>query len=337
MVKKGKKAVKTAEIYTHTHTHTHTHTRVFLPCLFLTIFSLPTFAATNLNTAIQNAKTACSGINDSMAHLKTMAGINTAVTAVGTVTGGVALGTGIAKYSVDKEQAELANKVAKLIAEKSNVPIEKLEIENEAEFRAAIHNAAYSDSSIKSDIQKINELEQKSKTLGNVRTGTLAASTVTNVAGTAIAATNKVDEGLEEKINKCIATIKELSSAKLAAKVENTATDAELANADKIITACRDYEYIDIKPINKHATGAAVASGIGVGTGVVGTITSAVANTDKTRAGDEKTEKNLNTTANLMSGASTVASATATIFNATQISAIKKVATVAEACEGALK
>ena len=37
-----------------------------------------------------------------------------------------------------------------------------------------------------------------------------------------------------------------------------------------------------------------------------------------------------------MAGASTAASATATIFNATQISAIKKVANVAEACEGAL-
>jgi len=186
------------------------------------------YAETNINIAIQNAKTACSGINDSMAHLKTIAGINTAVTAVGTVAGGVALGTGIAKYSVDKEQAELAAKVARLIAEKSNVPIERLEIADEAEFRAAIHRAASGDSLITSDIQKINELEQKSKTLGNVRTGTLAASTATNIAGTAIAATNKVNNDLEEKINKCIVAVKELSNAKLAAKVEKTATDAEL-------------------------------------------------------------------------------------------------------------
>ena len=137
-----------------------------------------------------------------MAHLKTMAGINTAVTAVGTVAGGVALGTGIAKVGVDKEQQALEEKVKKLIAEKSNIPIEKLEIENEAEFRAAIHGAAYADESAMSeDIKKINELEQKSKTLGNVRTGTLAASTVTNVAGTAIAATNKVDDDLQNLLD----------------------------------------------------------------------------------------------------------------------------------------
>ena len=301
--------------------------------------SLGAYAATpDLSTAIQNAKVACSGIDDSMAHLKTMAGVNTAVTAVGTVAGGVALGTGLAKTGVDREQHELEEKVKKLIAEKSNVPIEKLEIENEAEFIATIHSVAYGDKSgIDDDIKKINELEKKSKTLGNVRTGTLAVSTVTNVAGTAIAATNKVDGSLEEKINKCVASIKELSNAKLAAKVEGSAKDTEINQADRIINACRDYEYIDIKSINKRATGAAVASGIGVGTGVVGTITSAVANTDKTRQGDEQKEKNLNTMSNVMAGASTAASATATVFNATQISTIKKAATVAEACEGALR
>ena len=319
--------MKTAEPYA--------HTRIVLPCLFLTIFSLPTFAETNLNIAIQNARTACSGIDQSMHDMKVKAGINTAVTSVGTVAGGVALGTGIAKYSVDKEQSELANKVAKLIAEKSNIPIEKLEIADEAEFRDAIKRAVHSDASIASDIQKINELEQKSKTLGNVRTGTLAASTATNIAGTAIAATNKVDEGLEEKINKCIASIKELSNVKLAARIEKTADDNEIAIADKIINACRDYEYIDITPINKRALGAAVSSGIGIGTGVVGTITSAVSNTDNNRHNDKGYA--LNTTANVMAGASTAASATATIFNATQISAIKRVAYVAEVCEGALK
>ncbi len=327
--------MKTAETYT----HTHTHTRVVLPCLFLLTFNFCAYAESNdLNFAVQNARTACAGISDSMADLKKMAGINTAVTAVGTVAGGVALGTGIAKASVDKEQQDLEAKVVKLIAEKSNVPVQQLEIANEQEFYSAIHSAAYSaDSVISADVKKINELEQKSKTLGNIRTGTLATSTVTNIAGTAIAASNKVDDDLENKINRCIVAIKNLSNVKLAAKVENTATDYDLAKADEIISACRDYEYIDIKPINKRANGATIASGIGIGTGVVGTITSSLANTDKTRKGDEQKEKNLNATANVMAGASTATSATATIFNATQISAIKKVVKVAEACEEALR
>ena len=55
-----------------------------------------------LTIAIQNARAACVGISDSMSKLKTMAGINTAVTGVGTVSSGVALGAGIVKSKVDK-------------------------------------------------------------------------------------------------------------------------------------------------------------------------------------------------------------------------------------------
>jgi hypothetical protein len=84
-----------------------------------------------------------------------------------------------------------------------------------------------------------------------------------------------------------------------------------------------------------------ISSVVGATTGLAGTVTSAMANTDKTRndntdAGKQK-EKNLNTASNVLAGASTVASATATVFNATQISAIKKVATVAQKCTEVLK
>ena len=283
--------------------------------------------AIDLNTAILNARTACSGISDSMNDMKTKAGINTAVTAVGTVSGGVALGTGIAKANVDKEEMDLLAALNKAPAEEERDGNE-IQISDE-DIDALLQNP--------DDIQqKVAELEKKSKMLGNIRTGTLAASTVTNIAGTAIAATNKVSEDLEENVNKCIAMIKELSNAKLAAKVENTSDDATIAVADKIVNGCRDYELVDLKPINKRAMGAAISSGIGIGTGLAGTVTSAMANTDATRNGDEKKEKNLNMTANIMAGATTAASAAATIFNATQISAIKKVVTVADACEEAL-
>ena len=70
---------------------------------------------------------------------------------------------------------------------------------------------------------------------------------------------------------------------------------------------------------------------------MAGTITSASANSKDVRDGDSDKEKNLNTTANVLSGVTTVASATATGFNAAQISAIKKVAEVAEKCTGVLK
>ena len=48
-------------------------------------------------------------------------------------------------------------------------------------------------------------------------------------------------------------------------------------------------------------------------------------------------EKNLNKASNILGGATTAASLTATVFNATQINAIKKIVNIADECEGALK
>ena len=66
-------------------------------------------------------------------------------------------------------------------------------------------------------------------------------------------------------------------------------------------------------------------------------MTSASANSQSVRDGDVAREKNLNTAANVLAGGTTVASGVATVFNATQINAIKRATTVAEACERALK
>lgn len=306
--------------------------RLLVSCLFLMNFSFDAYSVEfNLTVAIQNARDVCSGISDSMYDMKVKAGINTAVTAVGTVTGGVALGAGIAKAKVDDEISQEIQDMAKTKIEQEHVVFDdRAEVERWLE--------EYLKNIPEPDKTKIKPLSDKSKKLGDIRTGTLAVSAATNIAGTAIAATNKVGDDLEENIQKCIEAVKDLSNTKLAAKMEGIATESELVEADKIVNGCRDYDLVDLKPINKRALGAAVSSGIGIGTGVVGTITSAVANSDPNRyAGIYKREHDLNITSNVMAGATTAASATATIFNATQIAAIKKVATVADACEEALK
>ena len=112
-------------------------------------------------------------------------------------------------------------------------------------------------------------------------------------------------------------------------------------STDDTLDICREYEFVDISPITKRGKGAMVASTTGAVVGGVGTITSAVANSDKIRddnseAGKKK-EKDLNTASNVLSVGATAASATATVFNALQINAIKKVATVASECTGVLK
>lgn len=288
----------------------------------------------DLSVQIQATRSACSGISDAMTNLKKMAGINTAVTAVGTVTGGVALGTGIAKASVDRELEALIEKVKKLIDEKSKIPVEKIDIENRSEFDNQLMEIS---GSISSTNEKISQLEQKSKTLGNVRTGTLATTAVVDTAGTIIAVKNQVDDDLQSRIDNCVTQVKKLQTVKASAQVAETADAADISKATQIISACRDWEYVNLTDINKKARGAAISSGTGAALAVVGTITSASANSSTVRSGENKDkEKNLNTASNVLAGGATGASAVATIFNATQIGAIKKAVATADKCEEAL-
>jgi hypothetical protein len=293
-------------------------------------------ANTDLTAAIENVRTTCGNISAELTDMKKMAGIATAVTGVGTVAGGVALGTGIAKTNVDKEIAELEQQLAKLDADRNlqTITISATNLQNELnQYQASIQTLS------KSELQEQkSEAEQKSKTLGNIRTGTLATSTVANIAGAVMSGTNKVKGDLKQQIDECLVSVKTLSNVRMQARIDGSANDTELARAENIIRACDTWTTVDVSSINKRSTGATVSSGIGAGLGLAGTITSASANSDGVRNGDDKQkEKNLNTAANILAGGTTAAGLSATIFNATQIRAIKRAATVADECEGALK
>lgn len=288
-----------------------------------------------LDDALRATYTACVGIDDNLADLKKMAGINTAVTGVGTAVGAGATVVGLVKASKDKEVEVKLEKLREI--EQRNPDVEASDDEWDT-FSASMQTQL---SAAKQEIEKyqaeIEKLTKQSKSLGNWRTGLLAGNTATNVAGAIIAGNNKVDDDLQTQIDNCKKAVDELQRSMMQARFDGE----DVSEAQQIVTACKEYNYVDISPINKRAKGAMISSVVGATTGLAGTVTSAMANTDKTRndntdAGKQK-EKNLNTASNVLAGASTVASATATVFNATQISAIKKVATVASKCTEVLK
>ena len=242
------------------------------------------------------------------------------------------------KASKDNKIEELEIKLEKLREiESKNQEQESGDFDPEAfaaEFESEYSSIAQQLKDYQSEIDK---LTQQSKNLGNWRTGLLAGSTATNIAGAAIAGTNKVSVGLKEQIDTCIKAVDDLQQSMMQARLNGE----DITEAQSIVDACGEYKYVDVSKIDNRAKGAMISSVVGATTGLAGTITSATANTDKTRndntdAGKQK-EKNLNTAANVLSGVTTAASATATVFNATQISAIKKVAEVAEKCTGVLK
>ena len=299
---------------------------------------MPIFAHAEmeLDNSLRATYSACIGIDEALFDLKKMAGINTAVTAVGTGLGAGATVVGVVKSSKDAE-AEQYEKLLEELREmtKDAKTSSKAEIEVfEKEF-----NLSY-DAAVK-DLQKYNDelekLNKQSKKLGNWRTGLLAGNTVTNVAGAVIAGTNRVDGDLQSQIDNCKNSLKNLQSAIMQAKLNGE----DINEAQTIYNTCNEFNYVDISKINKRAKGATISSIVGATTGLTGTVTSAMANTDATRNDNtekgKKKEKNLNTASNVLAGASTVASATATVFNATQIKAIKDVANVASKCSEVLR
>ena len=293
-------------------------------------------ANTELSAAIENVRATCGNISAELNDLKKMAGITTTVTGVGTVAGGVALGTGLAKANVDKEIADLKQQLAE---QDLTRPLEQVTIsaqnlkESLNEYQTSIQTPSTSELQ-----EQKSEAEQKSHKLGNIRTGALATATATNIAGAIMSGNNRVQGDLKQQIDECLLSVKTLSNVRMQARIDGSTNDAELARAENIIRACDAWSAVDITPINNRSTGATVSAGIGAGLGLAGTITSASANSKDIRVGDdEQREKNLNTAANVLAGGTTVASAAATIFNATQINAIKRAAMVADECAGALK
>ena len=127
-----------------------------------------------------------------------------------------------------------------------------------------------------------------------------------------------------------------LSDVRMQARIDGTVSDVELSNAEKIIRTCEEWSTVDINSINKRALGATITSGIGAGMGIAGTATSAAANTDKMHLSGSDSERKINVASNVMAGGAAAASLTSSILNAAQIKAIKRAATVADECEGAL-
>ncbi len=297
----------------------------------------PAFAADiSFQDALRATYAACVGIDDELSDLKTMAGINTAITSVGAATGAGATVVGIVKTSKDAKAAHL-EEILKQIDEMSKNSRTLTASETEtflSEFNAAYATAIKDKKGVESELEKT---VSQSKKLGNWRTGLMAGSTATNLAGAIIAGTNKVDADLKTQIETCKMAVNQLRNTIMQARMDGY----DVTEAQEIVSACGDYEFADLSKIDNRAKGAMISSVVGTATGLTGTIVSASANSDKTRDNNtdagKQHEKNLNTASNVLAGATTAASVTATVFNATQIKAIKRVAEIAEKCTGVLK
>jgi hypothetical protein len=294
----------------------------------------------SVEEALRNTYNACIGIEDRLQDLKKMAGINTAVTAVGTGTGIGATAVGIAKSNVDEEIQEMKvrlKKLRELVADKDHENKRdtfknyREEAVNYSEERFDELNKKYG--TVEENTDELENLTKKSKKLGHWRTGLLATTGATGIAGAVIASQNKVDDDLENQIKKCSDTVDILRKSVAVARLSG----GDVYDSKEIVEACGQYKYIDVTSINKRAKSAEVSSIVTAATAVTGAVLSGIANSDSVREQGGQKEKNLNISSNVMSAGATVSGGVATIFNATQISLIKKTADIASSCSKALK
>ncbi|MBO5704714.1 MAG: hypothetical protein J6R99_01715 [Alphaproteobacteria bacterium] len=314
----------------------------------------------SLADAMANARKHCSGISEQLNDIKKLAGVGTAMSAVGMVGAAGATAAGVVKKEFDDASNLLAKyqtvesqpKQVEMLAELNTLVSQVATLTNNEEFQDYADTLQSLQTTDETEAKRVNQaitkaenvdidetkqiVDDTSKKLGDARTGLMATATATNIAGAVISGTNQVKTDLITQIGACAGAIQTLSNMKMQASLDGSATDEEIAHADKVISACNKYNLEDVKKINTRATGATVSSGIGAATGLAGTITSGIANTDPTRENAEKA-KNLNTASNVLAGVTTAASLTSTVFNATQISAAKRVIETAEQCEEALK
>jgi hypothetical protein len=323
---------------------------------------------TTLDKALTNVRGTCLGFSDDLQQLKTLAGIGTGVSAGGVVGAGAAGVAGIIKNTSDEtamsfNASQLWEQLNKNDKNSSNH--KKLSTEQAKEFdtwfdklNPTQENHETNIANTKQQLRQMTEAGQKSEKMGNLRTGTLAASAVLNIAGATVSGIDiKKNATITERISECVNATQELRKALTQVKMDKSAydteqksstpdtpnaendiiTDTELSTVQNIVSACSGWSTVDLSKIENRAKGAMTSNIIGAITGTTGTITSAMSNTDANRLSGTNKEKNLNITSNVMTAGSAVAGIAATIFNATQISKIKHAAKVADECAGALK
>lgn len=294
----------------------------------------------NAEQVLEATKVVCSGISDEIGKVANISKANTAVTAVGTVAAGGALAAGIAKSQEEQDIEKLIDELCAMGGCDANT-IRTMSTSQKYDIIQKLAEI--------SDLQEeINKKADKSKKLGNWRTGLMAGTIGTNLASAIMSGLNTNQSDLIQHISACNDMVKTLSNIELDLKAAgigpmHSPVVKKLSNAK---TWCNQINIQDIEKIEKRMKGVMGTSIAGTAIGAIGVGTSAAANTDKYMDAankvklseeDKKKEHSLNTTANVMAGANTVAGSVETGLNISLITLTKKLMDQANRCEEILK
>ena len=290
---------------------------------------------TLVKQALENqtiARNVCAGISDEISKIAGQSVANVAITSVGTVAGAGAVAAGIAKSREDKRIEELMRKICALTSDCSADAVKTM---TESDMIPVIDLMA----EIADIRQEIAEHADRSRKLGNWRTGLMAGGAATGVASAILAGINADQSDLIQHVSACniaINKLREMYSELLDAGI-NPIDNYEMQSIRSTTNACNP---INVSDIDKIETRMKAVMGTGIGTAAVdiaGAITSGTANSQKgDSAAGAKKGKNLNTAANVMAGVGTASSLVGTGVNISLITLTKKLISQAKQCEEAL-
>lgn len=291
----------------------------------------------------------CSGISEQIAKVANISTANTAITGAGTIAATGALVAGVKKSNID---AEIESRLDEFC--KKNDCTQNSETNAQKFYTTIINGLAEisTESGLdKTDSKSIESMLEQSQKLGNWRTGLMAGTIGTNLATAILSGRNMNQSDLIQQITACNDMIKTVSEVQHTLKTAgiNPIENPVMRKLDNAKTWCAQMNVADVEKIEnrmKASLGTSIAGGV---IGVAGTATSAAANSDKysdinTRASlhanntaELQKAKNLNTAANIMSGASIATGVAGTAVNISLISLAKKMIKSAQRCEEVLQ
>lgn len=308
-------------------------------------------ALDNMFSAYETVQSFCGGLSAELSQISGVSIAGAVVSGVGTVASGGALAVGLAKQQTDKEVADMSAQIAQQICDNGGCDADTIEAMSPEEFAQKIlplliqgielENQDRINGIISMKVEQDRQIA-KSKKLGNWRTGLLATSTGTNLATAIIAGLNRDQTELLQQVTACNTAVAQLRiTYDHAISIGiNPLEEFYMQSINDTISNCGTLNVADVQKIEKRMT-AVMGTGIaGTAVGVVGTATSASANSaqvrnDNTAAG-KKREKNLNTVANVASGTNVVLGTVETGLNASMITLTKKMIRTARQCEDTL-
>ena len=279
----------------------------------------------------------CSGISDEISKVSNISKANTVVTAVGTAAAGGALVAGVKK---SQEEEEIDRLIEEMCAKGGCTPEGVEKMSNEQFFTDVLQPMG--------QIAELQERIDKSKKLGNWRTGLMAGTIGTNLASAIMSGLNINQSELEQHISACnemIKTVPDIENELRRAGADPNEYEV-VKKLSSVRTWCNQINVKDIEKIEKRMKGVLGTSVAGTAIGVVGVGTSAAANSNKymdvsnkvrMSDDDKQKEKALNTTANVMAGANIATGAVETGLNISLITLTKKLMQSAERCENVLQ